>query len=114
MPIRELLLEYFSAFNEHNTKKIVEFLRDDCRVIFNDQVLFEGIEAIQPTYEKDFQNPSTGVTLINYTEDPLDENRARVLLKLYNGRLVDVTYVFETNGKKMIEHIIHSVETPND
>lgn len=114
MSIRERLLEYFSAFNEHDIQTIVEFLSDDCRVIYNDQVLFEGIQAIQPTYEKDFRNPATGVTLIKYTDDPTDENRARVLLKLQDNRLVDVTYVFESTGKKMIEHIIHSVETPNE
>jgi hypothetical protein len=101
-----LLLEYLSAFNEHDINKIVDFLHPDCRVIFNDQVWVQGIEAMRPTYEKDFLNPQTSATLIEYNED---SNRIRALLKTQDNRLIDVTYVFE--GPKMIEHIIHSVKT---
>ena len=110
MSIRDLLLEYFSAFNEHNINKILEFLHEDCRVIFNDQVVLQGIDAIRPTYEKDFLNPQTAVTLVEYTEDPANPNCARVLLKLHDHRLIDVTYVFDPHGKKMVEHVIHSVK----
>lgn len=112
MSIRNLLLEYFSAFNEHNINRILEFLHEDCRVIFNGQVILQGIDAIRPTYEKDFLDPRTAVTLVEYTDDSTDSNRARVLLELHDHRRIDVTYVFESNRKKMIEHIIHSIQTP--
>ncbi len=108
MTTHALLLEYLSAFNEHDINKIVDFLHSNCRVIFNDQLWLQGIEEMRPTYEKDFLNPQANATLIEYHQDPTDSNRIRVLLKTQDNRLVDVTYVFE--GKKMIEHIIHSVK----
>ena len=109
MTSQSLLLEYLSAFNEHDINKIVDFLHPDCRVIFNDQLWLQGIEAMRPTYEKDFLNPQSSATLIEYHQDPADSNRIRALLKTQDNRLIDVTYVFQ--GKKMIEHIIHSVRS---
>jgi len=118
MTTHTLLLEYLSAFNEHDINKIVNFLHPDCRVIFNGQLWLQGIEALRPTYEKDFLNPQTSATLIEYHQDTTDSNRIRALLKTQDNRLIDVTYVFEANEnqdelnrKKMIEHIIHSVKS---
>ncbi len=111
MTIHALLLEYISAYNKHDINKIVNFLHPNCCVIFNDQVILQGIEAMRPTYEKDFLNPQANATLVDYHLDISDENRIRTLLKTDDNRVIDVTYVFEMNdNKKMIEHIIHSVK----
>ena len=59
MTTHALLLEYLSAFNEHDINKIVNFLHPDCRVIFDGQLWLQGIEALRPTYEKDFLNRYT-------------------------------------------------------
>jgi hypothetical protein len=111
MTTHALLLEYLSAYNKHDINKIVNFLHPDCRVIFNGQVVLQGIEAMQPTYEKDFLNPQANANLVDYHLDISDQNRIRTLLKMDDNRVIDVTYVFEMNdNKKMIEHIIHSVK----
>jgi hypothetical protein len=117
MTSHALLLEYLSAYNNHDSNKIISFLHPDCRVLFNGQVWKQGIEAIRPTYEQEFLNPQTNATLVECTQDENDADRIRALLKTNDNRLIDVTYVFETkknqdevNNKKMIEHIIHSVK----
>jgi len=115
MTTHTLLLEYLSAYNKHDINKILNFLHPNCRVIFNGQLVLEGIEAIRPTYEKDFLNPQASVTLVEYHLDPNDQNRIRALLKTDDNRLIDVTYVFDTeDNEKMIEHIIHSVKSQQE
>ena len=112
-----LLSEYLSAYNNHDIDKIVSFLHSDCRVLFNGEVWVQGIDAMRPTYEKDFLNPQASATLIESTQDKNDENRIRALLKTHDNQLIDVTYVFEIkddddkHNKKMIEHIIHSIQS---
>jgi hypothetical protein len=121
MTTHALLLEYLSAYNNHDINKIVSFLHPDCRVIFNGQLVLQGIDTMRPTYEQDFLNPQASATLLEYNEDTNDQNRIRALLKIHDNRLLDVTYVFETkenegkhNNKKMIEHIIHSIKSEQD
>ncbi|CAF2783523.1 unnamed protein product [Rotaria sp. Silwood2] len=121
MTIHGLLLEYLSAYNNHDINKIVSFLHPDCRVIFNDQLAIQGAAAMRPTYEKDFLNPQASATLLEYHEDTNNKDRIRVLLKTQDNRLIDVTYIFEMkkdddklNNEKMIEHIIHSVKLQQD
>ncbi len=118
MTTHALLLEYLSAYNEHDVSKIVSFLHPDCRVIFNGQVVLQGVEAMRPTYEHDFLNSQAHATLVESNQETNNQDRIRVLLKLHDNRLIDVTYVFETkenddniNKKQMIEHIIHSVKS---
>jgi hypothetical protein len=116
MTTSALLSEYLSAYNNHDIDKIVSFLHADCRVLFNDQVWVQGIPAMRSTYEQDFLNPQASATLIECTQDKNDEDRIRASLKTHDNRLIDVTYVFKTkdedgkSNKKMIEHIIHSVQ----
>jgi hypothetical protein len=121
MTTHALLLEYLSAYNEHDVNKIVSFLHPDCRVIFNGQVVLQGVEAMRPTYEHDFLNSQAHATLVESNQEANNQDRSRVLLKLHDNRLIDVTYVFETkenddniNKKQMIEHIIHSVKSSED
>jgi len=121
MTTHALLLEYLSAYNEHDVNKIVSFLHPDCRVIFNGQVVLQGVEAMRPTYEHDFLNSQAHATLVESNQETNNQDRIQVLLKLHDNRLIDVTYVFETkenddniNKKQMIEHIIHSVKSSED
>jgi hypothetical protein len=121
MTTHALLLEYLSAYNEHDVNKIVSFLHPDCRVIFNGQVVLQGVEAMRPTYEHDFLNSQAHATLVESNQEANNQDRSRVLLKMNDNRLIDVTYVFETkenddniNKKQMIEHIIHSIKSSED
>lgn len=116
MTLRFLLMEYLAAYNEHNVDKIASFLHPDCRVIYNGQLVIQDAAAMKPTYEKDFLDSQAYATMVEYHEDINTEDRARLLLKTHDHRLIDVTYVFDTksnecnvNNNKMIEHIIHSV-----
>ncbi|CAF1454372.1 unnamed protein product [Adineta steineri] len=112
-----LLSEYLSAYNQHDVNKIIDFLHPNCRVIFNDQIVLQGVDAMRPTYEHDFLNPNASATIIEHNQDLDEQDRIRVVLKTNDNRLIDVTYVFETkenddkiHRKKMIEHIIHSLK----
>ena len=109
MTNQEILLDYLSAFNNRDIAKTLSFLDENCRVLFNGQVVLQGVESLRPLYEKDFANPELTVTLVESNVDNSNPNDVRVLLKLGANRFVDVTYVFE-NGK-MIEHRIHSDTT---
>jgi hypothetical protein len=121
MTTHALLLEYLSAYNNHDIDKVTSFLHSDCRVLFNGQVWKQGLDAMRLTYEQDFLNPQASAILVEYNQDINDKNRIRALLKTHDNRLIDVTYVFEPkenegklNNKKMIEHIIHSVKSEQD
>lgn len=109
MTNQEILLDYLSAFNNRDITKTLSFLDENCRVLFNGQVVLQGVASLQPLYEKDFANPELTVTLVESNVDNNNPNDVRVLLKLGANRFVDVTYVFE-NGK-MTEHQIHSDTT---
>ncbi|UJR10856.1 hypothetical protein I4U23_015044 [Adineta vaga] len=117
MKTYDRLLDYLSAYNHHDINKIISFLHPDCCVIFNGQMVLRGAEAMRPTYEKDFQSSNAGVTLLEHSYENNDHHRIRALLRTtHDDRLIDVTYVFESNGngvniteKRMIEHLIHSV-----
>lgn len=118
MTTHALLLEYLSAYNNHDINKILNFLHPNCRVMFNDQVWKQGADEMRPTYEQDFVNPQASASLIEYNEG---KDRIRALLKTQDNQLIDVTYVFETNENTdelnhriMIEHIIHSVKKQED
>ena len=116
MTIHALILEYFSAYNEHDINKIVSFLHPDCRVIFDGQVIMTGVEAMRPYYEHDFLNSQANAIILECNEDTNNKDRIHVVFRTHDNRLVDVTYIFELknddnefHNQKMIEHIIHSV-----
>ena len=117
MTTRVLFLDYLSAYNEHDINKIITFLHPDCRVIYNDQVVLQGAEAMRPTYEHDFLDPQARATLLECNEEADNQDRIRALFQTHDNRLIDVTYIFETkenddkiSKKQMVEHIIHSVK----
>ena len=72
----------------------------------------QGIDALRATYEKDFTRPQAKATLLEYRPVTNDEC-IRVLFETDDQRRIDVTYIFNTKKKpeRMIEHIIHSVES---
>lgn len=109
--INELFINYLSAYNEHDLEKILTFLDPNCRVIYDGKVWVEGLDALKSTYEKDFLNPNAKATIVEYRSKEVD--RIHVCLETDDQRLIDVTYVFDLKGnsQKMIEHLIHSVES---
>ena len=111
MTVKDVLLEYISAYNRHDLEKVISFLQPDCRVIFDGQVWVQGIDALRSTYEKDFTRPQASATILEYRPTSNDDC-VRVLFETDDQRRVDVTYVFNTKEKpeKMLEHIIHSLE----
>ena len=111
MTVKDLLLEYLSAYNGHDVDKVISFLHPDCRVMYEGQVWVQGIDALRLTYEKDFCRPQAKATLLEY-RPVTNDGCIRVLLETDDHRRIDVTYVFNTKEKpeRMIEHIIHSLE----